>query len=159
MTQPLEVLHADTTLVLGLSGPLMIAVWWDAPSAIQMDILQRASARIVREWGDHRGFAQFVMAGTPRFSSEVRRKAAEQTRAYAAQATAHVVEVGGLTGSATRAFLSALILLTQRDKPIKVFSAPEDAARWLAEKLGGDRQRWSATRILDLRREAIAARA
>ncbi|MFK7984779.1 MAG: hypothetical protein AB8I08_02035 [Sandaracinaceae bacterium] len=159
MTAALEVLHADASLVLGQSGPLMIAVWWDAPSAAQMDVIGRASARILREWGSQRGFAQFVLAGTPRFSAEVRKKANEQTKLYAGQATAHVVEVGGLTGSATRAFLSALILLTQRDKPIKVFSAPADAALWLAEKLGGAPQRWSARRILTLRDQAVSARA
>ncbi len=158
MAESSQLVHADSTLVLVESGALLVAVWWDAPRADQMNTVNRAASALRRRFPGKTGYAQFVIEGTPRFSSEVRKQAAEQTGAHAGLGTAHVIEIAGLAGAAARAFLSALMLLTQRDKPVRVFSDPRDAATWLSERLGGLEEGWSAKRVLELRQQAFSAR-
>ncbi len=158
MGSPLTILHADSTLVVAESENLLLAVWWDAPTATQMDVVARAARAMERRATAGSAFAQFVITGTPRFSSDVRRKAQEMSGKHSDLGVAHVIEVGGLAGAAARAFLSALILIARDDTPVRVFSVPEEGAQWLASWLGGATAGWSAERILEVRVSAIAAR-
>ncbi|MFK7984780.1 MAG: hypothetical protein AB8I08_02040 [Sandaracinaceae bacterium] len=158
MDAPLKILHADATLVAGEAGNLLLAVWWDAPSSTQMDVVARAAAGVDRRYRGGSAFAQFVITGTPRFSSDVRRKAQEMSGKYSDLGVAHIIEVGGLAGSAARAFLSALILIARDETPVRVFSNAQEGAAWLTHQLGGEREGWSVARILSLRREAVDAR-
>jgi hypothetical protein len=50
--------------------------------------------------------------------------------------TANVVTIPGLKGSATRAFLGTVFLLSRSKTPTKTFASAQDAAAWLAPKLG-----------------------
>jgi hypothetical protein len=105
-------------------------------------------------------FAQFIVDGTPRFATEVRDAAAGIAKSKMFRlGTANVVEVGGLRGSATRAFLSTISLLSRSSYPYKVYAKPEDAATWLAELLDGeDPDAWSVERVLSIREAALAGR-
>ena len=159
MAAPFELIHSDSTLVVARSDDLLMAVWWDAPTVAQMDVIGNALALLARRGRGPTAFVQYVIAGTPRFSSDVRQKAQDLTRAGNAKATAHVIEIQGMAGSAARAFLSALMLVTQRDKRVRVFSTPQEAAVWLTDELGGSDEGWNRARILETRQRAMDSRA
>lgn len=158
MSSPIELLHRDPTLVLVCSGHLLVAVWWNAPTAAQMDVIADASKKLEAELAGPAAYAQFVITGTPKFTSEVRQKAEALTRDHYGLGIAHVIEVGGLVGAATRAFLSALLLVAQNDKPIRVFPRGQDGASWIADKLGGEAQGWTPERVLEVRERAVNAK-
>ena len=56
------------------------------------------------------------------------------------------VQVDGLRGSATRAFLSTVLVLSRSKRPIKVFANPVAAAPWLVPRLG---QGWSDETVIE----------
>ncbi|HBQ14816.1 MAG TPA: hypothetical protein DEF51_28035 [Myxococcales bacterium] len=159
MSPAIEVLHRDPTLVICARGPLMVANWWEAPSEAQMRLLQGlADARESRFPGGT-AYAQFVLAGTPSFSPDVRKRAEELTTQHFSLGIAHVIEMGGLAGAAVRAFLGGLLLLTRGSKPMKVFAESAPAADWMARclRMGGE-PGWSTDDVLALRERAARER-
>src|SRR5207249_1304697 len=73
----------------------------------------------------------------------------------ALKAAAVVVLRTGFSGVAVRAVVSGVLLTARTRGPVKVFSAREEAAEWLAHVLAGTRPPSSG----DLRRAAAAASA
>ena len=153
----LEILHRDETLVVGRDGRLMVANWWNAPTLAQMQTLARLADRMDRGVGGRSAYAQFVLEGTPIFTPEVKRVADALTRDHFGVGIAHVIELTGLKGSTTRAFLAGLLLIGRGTKPMKVFEAPETGAAWLAAHLGEVEAGWSAERVLAARLAGIDA--
>jgi hypothetical protein len=64
--------------------------------------------------------------------------------------SAHVILVGGFTGTAVRAFMSTTILLSRPRRPNKVFGEPEAAAAWLAPLLARGGEPWSRAKLAAL---------
>lgn len=157
------ILYADETFVLANAGALMVSVWWDAPRPDQIHVVAR-KGRPVDEANDRRtGLAQFIVAGTPRFSSETRDAVTELYRAKIFRlGTAHIIEVGGLKGAATRAFLNTVTLLGRGADRVKVFSDPGEGAEWMAGRLNYTSEStgviWGGDDVMKVRADAEAAR-
>lgn len=160
VVRPLEVLFRDDTFVLGVSGRLMVTAYWDAPHVSQILKITELGVPWNREHEGYTAFMQFIIEGTPRFSSEVRDAAAEISRSKLFRVgTANVVEVGGLRGAATRAFLSTVTLLGRGSTRVQVFADPGEAASWMAPRLDErDPGAWTVDGILELRESALRGR-
>lgn len=158
--QPLEVLFHDDTFVLGVSGRLMVTAYWDAPHVSQILKITELAIPWNQEHERRTAFMQFIIEGTPRFSSEVRDAAAEISRSRLFRlGTASVVEVGGLRGAATRAFLSTVTLLGRGTKRVQVFADPREASTWMHGKLDAhEPDTWTVERLLSLRAAALEGR-
>ncbi len=134
-----------------------VAVWRDAPRApLELREMERVGKRIAAQ---HGGSALFnvIVGGTPSFSEEVRN---EVTRITADEtifslASAHVLLVDGLVGSAVRAFLSTALLLSRTKTPNKVFAGVEPATKWVRERLAGGSIAWTEAELAALVREAL----
>lgn len=155
-----ELLYHDDTYVLATAGRLMVTCYWDAPKVEHILKITELGLAWDRANENRTAFAQFIVDGTPRFASEVRDAATNIAKSKMFRlGTANVVEVGGLRGSATRAFLSTVSLLSRSSYPYKVYANPEDAADWLVGLLETqDPGVWSVPRILAIRERALAGR-
>lgn len=153
-----DIVHRDETLVIARDGRLLMPLWWNAPTLSQMQTIAEIAARMDREGGAQTAYAQFVLAGTPIFSSEVRQIAETLTRNHFTLGIAHVIEIGGLTGAATRAFLGGLLLIGRDRKPMKVFGDIPSAATWIAERTSAAEDGWTAERVIEVRLAAEQAR-
>jgi hypothetical protein len=112
------------------------------------------SLAYARSWPDGTGFLNLIVSGTPRFSEEVRNELAEMARQRQVPelGTAHIVAVDGFRGTAVRAFLGTLFILSRPKTPTKVFGNGHDAGRWLAPLLG---RGWTPARIDEVGRTLI----
>ncbi len=151
---PYTITHEDADLRVAQSQNLVVAVWREAPSSLtQMHTIEALNESTRKEHPAGAGYVNVIVAGTPRFSKEIRDDAARQTRETPenALASAHVVLVGGLTGVAVRSFLSTMLLVGRPKVPSKVFGDIKSAAAWTAEKLSGPgRIRWVAAELEEL---------
>lgn len=149
--------YSDDTLSIGTDGVLLVACWWNAPTKEQMLEIDRISLEREERLNQKTAYAQFVLEGTPVFSAEVRAIAERLTRDYYSIGIAHCIELTGLKGAATRAFLGGLLLIRggRGEKPMKVFADPHQASRWLAKRLTPSDRTWNASRILALREALV----
>ena len=157
-----DVLYHDDTYVLATAGRLMVTCYWDAPNVHQIEKITEFGVPWDAAHDNKTAFAQFIVDGTPRFSTEVRDAAAAigKSRIFRL-GTANVVEVGGLRGSATRAFLSTVTLLSGKKyrSRNKVYADPSEAATWLAEILdAADPGAWSTERVEAVREVVLGGR-
>ncbi len=158
---PLRLLHRDATLAVYWRGNLMIAVWHDAPTSDQLRRLEALA--LDREVDDASALllVNLVISGTPRFDYDVREQVGrliKEGRSFRL-GTAHVVLVPGLAGVATRAFLSAYLLLSRGAAgPVRLFTEIEPAAKWgaslLDERAPGV---WTAAELADTLKQAREA--
>jgi hypothetical protein len=147
-----ELFH-DAILHLVEERNLLVAAWRDAPRMTQMRQTALGSMTLSERFPTGVGFVNLVLSGTPSFSPEVLEEAARQTRdeRAATHVVAHVVLVPGFAGSATRAFLSTVILLGRPRAATKVFSDAGEASTWLATELTRTTDhRWNPIQIDDL---------
>lgn len=156
----MQVEFMDESLGLATDGPLLVACWWDAPTPEQMREVSVLSAKRDRRLAGQTAYAQFVLAGTPKFGREVREIAERITRDHYALGIAHCIEMDGLTGAATRAFLGGLLLIRRGTKPMKVFAKSAEASDWIAGHLKtASEEAWTGARVLALRQALVDARA
>jgi hypothetical protein len=153
----LDVVHEDATMRQAYCGNVQIAVWYDAPTLEQMLTYGRCAQGLYTRWHGMSALVNVVVAGTPRFSSDVREVAIEYTREGAHKVgAAHVILIGGLLGSSARAFLSTMILVGRPPNPTRVFGNLDDAARWLAKNLNElSPERWDAAELASVCRAAV----
>jgi hypothetical protein len=130
-------LHDDATLHVESRDDLLIVVWRDAPTGPQMLVFENAAREHARAWPKGTACANLVVSGTPRFSDEVRTAAARMSRdrTLLGLGVAHVVLVGGLRGTAARAFLGGIVLIAGLSRRAHVFGDIDASSAWLAEKL------------------------
>lgn len=148
----LEIVHRDATLRIVTSRNLQVNVWTNAPSLEQMRVFGRTGATLARQHPHGAGLLNVILPGTPSFSEPVRAevvKLMKQATLYSLGA-AHLILVGGFTGTAVRAFMSTAILISNPSRPNKVFGAPEDAAAWLAPLLARGAEPWTRGQLVAL---------
>ena len=122
-----------------------------------MHQIESLSAEREQRLGKSTAYIQFVLEGTPIFTSEVRVVAERLTRDYFGLGVAHCIETTGLKGAGTRAFLGGLLLIRggRGEKPMKVFADPQVASAWLAARLPADEAAWTADRVRAIRDELV----
>jgi len=143
--------YQDDTLRVGVAENLTIAVWYDAPTLPQMEVVHRIDTEKRRVVEGGLGFVNVIVSGVPRFTKDVREEVARQVALAddRDRALAHLILVEGLAGTATRAFLNTASLLARSRHPTKVFSEIEPTARFLTEHLDGEGgTRWSVEEML-----------
>ena len=133
-----------------------VAAWRDAPTVSQFRLFEREGRTLERRYPKRTALFNVVLSGTPNFSAEVR---AETARVSAIDdifslATVHVVLVGGLVGSAVRAFLATSMLVSKPPNPTKVFGELEPAAAWVLERLAPSGEKWTLEELCELVRSA-----
>lgn len=148
----LETVHADSTLRIVTSRNMQVNVWSNAPTVEQLRAHGRSGMAHARQHPGGTGLLNIVVGGTPSFSEPVRvetvktMKQAELFRLGSAQ----IVLVGGLAGTAVRAFMSTAILLGRPVRPSKVFSESETAVAWIAPLLARGAEPWSRAELAAL---------
>ena len=152
--------YSDATLGVATDGVLLVACWWDAPTLEQMQEIDRLSAEREARLDKKTAYTQFVLEGTPVFTPEVRAIAERITNDYYGLGIAHCIEMRGLKGAATRAFLGGLLLIrgARGSKPMKVFADPQLSSAWLCGHLRKEDSSWDAARVLRMRDELIRHR-
>lgn len=151
------IVHEDPTLRIVTARNVLINVWRDAPTVEQMRAFGNAGRALHRTRGGDAGLLNVVVGGTPRFSDGVREEAVRLTReTMLPRGVVHLILVSGLAGSATRAFLSTVVLLGRPRVPTRVSSDPDDACLFLAPLLSVGKERWTAPDLLAVYHEAVA---
>ncbi|MBK8254826.1 MAG: hypothetical protein IPK82_19470 [Polyangiaceae bacterium] len=135
----IEILHEQKMLRIASHGNVIINVWNDAPDVSQMQAYMRVAQHFCATRPRVTALLNGVIRGTPSFSEGVRDEVVKSMRMRGTfkLGVAHLITVGGLAGSATRAFLSTAILLGRPKTPSKVFSNPRESCEWLASRLHG----------------------
>ncbi len=67
---------------------------------------------------------------------------------FQGRGSAHVLELGGLAGVTTRAFLSTAILVARPTAAHKVFGDVEAGVAWLAPRISSGAHVWSPAEIV-----------
>lgn len=131
---------------------VLIVVWRDAPDLADIRAWHRLGLFMAKEHATS-ACIDVVVAGTPRFSDDVRRAAEELARdeRIFPLGIAHVLLIPGLGGSAVRAFIGTILLVARPPAPAKVVGDVPSAIAWLLPKLGAG---WTAA---ELRAECDAA--
>jgi len=158
-TLPLRTVYTDERVVVSVCDDLLIAVWLDAPTIVQMEAFATHGRALERELQHGAVLSNLAVSGTPKFDERVRRLAAELTAdpALFRIARSHTVLVGGMRGVAIRAFVQTFILLGRPPRPTKVFSAVEQAATWIADQLAKGSHSWTPARVVEAHRLAQIA--
>jgi len=151
----LETAHSDSTLCIVTTRNIQVNIWSNAPTVVQVRAFGRASATITRRHLRGAGLINLIKSGKATFSEEVREELVKlmKTSVFLLGAS-HVVVVGGLTGTAVRAFMSTVILLGRPAVPNKVFSEPKAAAAWHVPLLAQGAEPWSAAEFVALLEQA-----
>ncbi len=132
----IEIHHEEDMLRIASFRNVLMPVWRDAPDVHQV----RAYARVAQHFGATRpkstAMLNAIVRGTPRFPEPVRDEVVKvmKMRGVFRLGVAHLITVGGLSGTATRAFMSTAILLGRPKAPSKVFSDPKEACEWLGPR-------------------------
>jgi hypothetical protein len=153
-----RVVHQDAVLVAVERGNALALAWYDAPqNGHLLTVL-----RLMRETAEHAGaktcLMQVVVMGTPRFSDQTREEGAKMVRGSAkcTAASAHIIEIEGLAGVASRAFISTLLLIGRSRAPSKVFKEMREAAPWYVAQLATQGSVWTTGDVDALYRELKA---
>ena len=129
--------YDDGVCRLTQAGNLLVATWFDAPNVEQMREFRRTSVAMQKDHPQGTAMVNTICDGTPRFMPGVRDEAVALMKERIHRlGAAHIVLVDGLRGSATRAFLTTVILVGRPRAPSRVFAeiapAVEQMNAWLA---------------------------
>jgi hypothetical protein len=151
--------HDDVLVMVSLRNVLALA-WYDAPRPGHLLEVLRVVQDIHKVTGHTPHLLDVVVRGTPRFPEQVREEGGRLVRETAplGGVTAHVIEVEGLAGTATRVFLSTMLLLGRgKSSSMRVFSEPKEACAWLAPSISRpDRPSWTPAELEQLYRDLKA---
>jgi hypothetical protein len=155
-----DIVYSDATCRVGTSRNLFVYAWYDAPTLSQLQECGRLSRAMHRRHPQGTALLDLMVAGTPRFSEEIR---AETTRLTAEPTTAtlgvaDVILLGGLAGVAVRTFINTVNLLGRTTRPHKVFSEVAPAAAWLGPKLSAGPERWTSADVAAVAADMLATR-
>jgi hypothetical protein len=152
-----NVLFEDPILRLVGERDLLVGVWFDAPALEHIGVLSRESHALHARF-PRTAYANVIVRGVPKFTTEVRAAVEQLTRETDpwGRATAHVILLGGLAGSAVRAFLSTTMLVARSKTPTKVFGDTAAAAKWMSGQLAEGAERWTFAELHGLLERARA---
>lgn len=140
-----EVRHHDDVLVMVTHRNLIALAWYDAPRPGHLVSVLHLVDELHRRNGFY-GLLNIVVRGTPSFPEQVRqegRRLIEETTGWGG-VTAHVMEVEGFAGTATRMFLSTMMLLGRgRSSNAQFFGTHREGCEWLAPRLTKAERPWS----------------
>lgn len=131
--------------------------WRDAPTADHIREWHRIGREIAKAYPGAGACFNIVLKGTPRFSDDMR----QATEKFAADdrvfelGTAHVILMPGLAGTAVRAFIQTILLVTRSATPTKVVRTIEDGVAWMAPKLAP--HGWTAAALQAACEEVVRA--
>ncbi len=126
----LTTIFEDAVLRLSRFENLVIAAWFDAPEVRHMLEVEKGSLAVGSVGAL---LANVPVRGRPRFSDDVRREAVRMSKEGRFRlGVAHIIVAEGLTGSATRAFLSMVVLVSRPKNPVKVCGEVDEGATFLA---------------------------
>lgn len=141
--------HHDDVLVLLTRRNLLALAWYDAPRPGHLLTVLRVVEDVHRTHGKY-GLLDGVVRGTPSFPEQVRdegRRLIETTQGWGG-VTSHVIEVEGFAGTATRMFLSTMLLMGRgRAADQKVFARSPEACTWLSNVLSRAENPWSSAEL------------
>lgn len=128
---------------------LLALAWYDAPRPGHLLAVQRVVEDLHKTHGKY-GLLDVVVRGTPSFPDQVReegRRLIETTHGWGG-VTAHIIEVEGFAGTATRMFLSTMLLMGRgRAADQKVFARSNEGCAWLSNVLSRNENTWSAAEL------------
>lgn len=133
----LPIAYEDDVLVMARVDGLGLVGWRDAPRLEHIHQWHDLGRELARSHPGASACLDVVLRGTPRFTEEVRHASqalASDPRIFP-NGFAHVVLVGGLPGSAVRAFINTVILVARPPVPAKVFGEVRSAAAWLHPRM------------------------
>jgi hypothetical protein len=145
--------YRDDAVCIRTERNLVLLEWHEAPTMKQLRAYEEALRAVARAHGaSQSGTLHVVRGGMPKFDDAVR---AWVTKAftddtYPHRAIAFAIVAGGLTGAATRAFLSTIRLLTRTRDRVEIFGDLAVAARWVEGRLASTKGPFQAAEILDL---------
>lgn len=136
---------------------LFLVKWVEAPTMVQMDALFEHGQAY--ESGVHGGcgLSNIVVGGTPRFSSEVRKAAADLTSDanLFQRFRLHAILLGGLPGATIQIFVNTFLLLGRPSVPTKAVRDIDEGSRWIREQL--DDPTWSTPRVRNVHSKLLDA--
>lgn len=145
-------IYQDETMRLTSRRELLVASWFDAPTAEQMRRVGRAGQDLARANPNGAALANVIVRGVPRFRDDVREEGIRIARERTfAKGSCHLVLVDGLAGAAVRAFMSMVLLVGKRGigntaAQVRVFGEVDTASRWFAPLLG---EPWTTSELAD----------
>lgn len=153
----LEVIHSDAALSVVIARNVQVNTWTDAPTVEHLRMLSRTSTALSRKNPRGAALINLMVRGTPSFTQEVRDETVKALKQnYFRLGTAHIILLGGFSGTAVRAFMSTATLIARPQDPHKVFSEPEAAAAWLAPLLLQGAEAWSPVALVTLVKQSLA---
>jgi hypothetical protein len=136
--------HHDEVLVMLTRRNLLALAWYDAPRPGHLPAVQRVVEDLHRTHGKY-GLLDVVVRGTPSFPDQVReegRRLIETTHGWGG-VTSHIIEVEGFAGTATRMFLSTMLLMGRgRASDQTVFARAPEGCAWLSNVLSRAENPW-----------------
>jgi hypothetical protein len=134
----LEVLHDEPGFAIAVRRNVALAYWWASPQLEWFQVIRATTWPYADLWPRGAGWINLIVGGRPSFSEEIRREAAELSKRddIYELGTAHIVLLDVLRGSAVRAFLGTVLLMSRAKTPTRVFGNIDAAAQWLAPRLG-----------------------
>lgn len=130
-----ELRYHDDVLVVHVRRTVLAIAWYDAPRSGHLLEVSRQVQAVHRATNLAPALFNVVVRGTPRFPDDVREEGARLVRETSGfhATTAHIVEVDGFAGSATRMFLSAMVMFARPRPTLRVFADHREGAKWLQE--------------------------
>lgn len=139
-----EILHEDQTLRVATRKNLGISVWTGAPEVGQIRAMYRITERLTKAWPDGAALLSVIVRGTPSFSEQMRGELVKSLKTNRPLVgSAHLILAQGFAGTATRAFMSTVILLARPPTPNRVFGAEDEALAWLQDQLRSTKAQWA----------------
>jgi hypothetical protein len=155
---PIEEIFEDDVLSYVFVRNVRVCVWRDAPTMTQMRAVGDG-APLMRKRFHVSAFVNLIVDGTPKFEADVRAEAARQSREMPGGiCTAHCILIDGLRASATRAFMSGVVLLARPRVPTKVFGDLDECIRWMTPMLVASAARWTEGEVAATMRTLSARR-
>lgn len=144
-------IYQDRNFRLESHRNVMIAVWSEAPTLPQARVLHREAELFAKHNPGGQSFANIVAGGVPMFTEPVRDELVKLGKSHSifTLGSAHIILVGGMAGSAVRAFLSTVFLISRPQAPNRVFGSIAEAVTWLHGRLGGSQAQWTGNELRD----------
>ncbi len=142
-------MHRDAVLIAVERRNALALAWYDAPQPGHLLTVLRLMQETQQRSRALTCLLQVLVRGTPHFAEQVREEGAKMVRGAGkcTAASAHIIEVGGLAGVASRAFISTLLLVGRSRVPAKVFKDVPEATPWYLAQLATTGTAWSVADI------------